>query len=75
VTAGDGDTANKAPDDGITGRDERMKLYIPLRTEEMARLVALAREERRRPQDQAALIIARALAEEPNEKPQALEPA
>lgn len=42
-------------------KEERMRLYVPLRKSEFEQLVALARLERRRPQDQAALLIARAL--------------
>ncbi len=42
-------------------KEERMRLYVPLRQSEFEQLIALARSERRRPQDQAALLIARAL--------------
>jgi hypothetical protein len=38
------------------------RLFVPLTTEELERLGELARAERRRPQDQAALILARTLA-------------
>ncbi len=38
-----------------------MKLYVPLTTEEVDRLCELARSERRRPQDQAALLLSHAL--------------
>ena len=36
-------------------------LYVPLDKATLARLVALARQERRRPQDQAAYLLERAL--------------
>jgi len=39
-----------------------MRLYVPLRRDEFDQLTALARVERRRPQDQAAVLIERALA-------------
>jgi hypothetical protein len=40
-----------------------MRLFVPLTREEMEALVAIANEERRRPQDQGAALIARALRE------------
>ena len=40
-----------------------MRLFVPLTREEMEALVSLANEERRRPQDQGAALIARALRE------------
>jgi len=36
-------------------------LYVPLRQETLAILAQLARDERRRPQDQAAYLLERAL--------------
>ena len=39
-----------------------MPLYVPLRTDTLEQLRELARDERRRPQEQAALILERALA-------------
>ena len=39
-----------------------MRLYISLTRDEIARLQDLAVRERRRPQDQAAVLLARALA-------------
>jgi hypothetical protein len=39
-----------------------MRLYVSLRREEFDWLTTLARAERRRPQDQAAVLIERALA-------------
>ena len=44
-----------------------MRLYVPLRRDEFDRLAALARAERRSPQDQAAVLIGRALAARPAE--------
>lgn len=38
-----------------------MKLYVPLRRDEFDRLAELARAERRRPQDQAAVLLEKAL--------------
>jgi hypothetical protein len=38
-----------------------MRLFVPLTRDEFDRLLELARAERRRPQDQAALILARTL--------------
>ena len=38
-----------------------MRLFVPLRKDELEKLAALARAERRRPQDQAAVLIAQAL--------------
>ena len=38
-----------------------MRLFVPITRAEFEALAALARAERRRPQDQAATIIARAL--------------
>ena len=37
------------------------RVYVPLRTQELERLVALAHQERRRPQEQAAFLISQAL--------------
>lgn len=37
------------------------KLYVPLPDHEIAALKALAEQERRRPQDQAAVLLVRAL--------------
>ena len=42
-----------------------MRLYIPLRREEYEVLERVAHAERRRPQDQAAVILAQALANQP----------
>ena len=42
-----------------------MRLYIPLRREEYEALERAAYAERRRPRDQAAVILAQALADEP----------
>ncbi len=39
-----------------------MKLIVPLRRDEFARLAKLARTERRQPQEQAAFLLSRALA-------------
>jgi len=39
-----------------------MPLYVPLRTDTLEQLRELARDEHRRPQDQAAWILERALA-------------
>lgn len=39
-----------------------MKLFVPLSKSETAALMDLARAQRRRPQEQAALFISRALA-------------
>jgi hypothetical protein len=36
-------------------------LYVPLRPDELARLKEVAQEQRRRPQDQAAVLLAAAL--------------
>ena len=36
-------------------------LYVPLRPDELARLKEIALEQRRRPQDQAAVLLAEAL--------------
>jgi hypothetical protein len=38
-----------------------MRIYVPLRRQEFERLVSLAHDERRRPQDQAAFLLSRAL--------------
>ena len=46
-----------------------VKLYVPLRPQEIDQLVALARQERRLPAQQAAYIIARVLST--NEPPPA----
>ena len=42
-----------------------MRLYVPLTRTEFDRLRDLALIERRRPQDQAAMLLAQALADEP----------
>ncbi len=39
-----------------------MRLFVPLRPDEFDRLLRVATAERRRPQEQAALLIARSLA-------------
>ena len=41
-----------------------VKLYVPLRPQEIDRLVAVANAERRRPADQAAHMLSRLLAEQ-----------
>lgn len=41
-----------------------MRIYVPLTREEFDHLDRLATAQRRRPQDQAAVLLARALAEE-----------
>ena len=41
-----------------------MRLFVPMTLDEFERLSALAQAERRRPQDQAAVILARAIAPE-----------
>ncbi|MDQ6834026.1 MAG: hypothetical protein M3008_11560, partial [Chloroflexota bacterium] len=38
-----------------------MKVYVPLTIDEQRRLLELAKRERRRPQDQAAILIAQGL--------------
>ena len=38
-----------------------MRLFVPLTRDEFERLSALAQAERRRPQDQAAMLLARSL--------------
>ena len=50
-----------------------MWLYVPLRKSEYERLLELARSERRRPQDQAALLIEQALGQ-PAESEQGARP-
>ena len=40
-----------------------VKLYVPLRHDEIDRLVAVAASERRRPADQAAYMLSRLLSE------------
>ena len=42
-----------------------MRLYIPLRREEYEALERVAYAQRRRPRDQAAVILAQVLADEP----------
>ncbi len=44
-----------------------MRLFVPLTKTEFDTLKELARTERRRPQDQAAAMLARVLADEPDE--------
>jgi hypothetical protein len=44
-----------------------MRLFVPLTKTEFDTLKDLARTERRRPQDQAAAMLARVLADEPDE--------
>jgi hypothetical protein len=44
-----------------------MRLFVPLTRTEFDTLKDLARTERRRPQDQAAVMLAQVLADEPNE--------
>lgn len=44
-----------------------MRLYVPLNRQEYEALERLAYAERRRPQDQAALLIAQTLADRPAE--------
>jgi hypothetical protein len=46
-------------------------LYVPLRPDELARLKEVAQEQRRRPQDQAAVLLAAALGVSPSVAPQA----
>jgi hypothetical protein len=43
--------------------DRAIRLYVPLRRDEVARLVAIADSERRRPADQAAVMLSEALAQ------------
>jgi hypothetical protein len=50
-----------------------MKLFVPLNASEFDRLTELAQSDRRRPQDQAAMLLARAL--QPEASNQALRPA
>jgi hypothetical protein len=45
------------------------KIYVPLRPSEVDGLIRLAHEQRRRPQDQAALWIAERLRAEQNAEP------
>lgn len=42
-----------------------MRLFVPLTREEFGALLRLARAERRRPQDQVAVLLSRALGAEP----------
>jgi hypothetical protein len=49
-----------------------MRLYVPLNRQEYEVLERLAFAERRRPQDQAAVILAQALADEPGRPPAGL---
>jgi hypothetical protein len=44
-----------------------MRLFVPLTRTEFDTLKDLARTERRRPQDQAAVMLAQVLADEPDE--------
>jgi len=44
-----------------------MRLFVPLTKTEFDTLKELARTERRRPQDQAAAMLARVLADKPDE--------
>jgi len=46
-----------------------MPLYVPLRTDTLEKLRELARDEHRRPQDQAAWILERALAARAGDPP------
>jgi hypothetical protein len=46
-----------------------MRLYITLDRVEAERLTEVARQERRRPKDQAAYLIVRGLEREPNRDP------
>ena len=46
-----------------------MPLYVPLRTDTLEKLRELARDEHRRPQDQAAWILERALAAQAGDPP------
>lgn len=47
-----------------------MKLYVPLRAEEIGRLLDLAKTERRTPQAQAAYLLSRSLRELPAQLPE-----
>ena len=40
-----------------------MRLYVPLTRDDFERLLDQARQERRRPQDQASVLLSRALAD------------
>ncbi len=46
-----------------------MRLYVPLTRDEIAKLQALAARERRHPQEQAAHLLARALANTDETRP------
>jgi hypothetical protein len=46
-----------------------MRLYVPLNRQEYEALERLAYAERRRPQDQAAVLLARTLADDPTQPP------
>lgn len=46
-----------------------MRLYVPLTIDEITKLQALAVRERRRPQDQAAHLLARVLADVDESRP------
>ena len=48
-----------------------MRLFVPLTREEFDRLRELAREQRRRPQDQAAVLLAQSLNADPTIEPPA----
>jgi hypothetical protein len=47
---------------------KRMKLWVPLERDVVEQLKTLARRERRRPQDQAALILEQVLREAPSDE-------
>ncbi len=47
---------------GAKGGTRQVKIYVPLTTDEQNRLLELARREKRRPQDQASVLIAQGLA-------------
>ncbi len=55
------DTDSERSTAGGVGRETLMAIYVPIRRESLAKLRALAEFERRRPQDQAAVLIEHAL--------------
>ncbi len=50
-------------------------LYVPLQSDVLDKLTQLAQQERRRPQDQAAVLLERALVARPPQEPRASERA
>lgn len=50
-----------------------VKIFVPITKEAMARLRDIARKERRRPQDQAAVLIEESLAAKAGEEPRTTE--